>query len=202
VVGDQIIHPVDIDTIELRIFDPATSEGTVEELYRFGLALFSEGLHRSSELDRKLTTVLGWAGATLAFLLLNHSKAQQFGAPGKVALLIATLAAFAALLLAAFALKTRLWPAPSEKDWFKAELWDDPSRMKRYHVISLLLVHQTTVKNVKRKATCLRWTEMLLPVGGLATASILLFSSTASWDCFFGTSPAPVAGCLALALVV
>jgi hypothetical protein len=80
----QIYQPVDIEDTEQQIFSETTSDAIVEEFYRFGQILFSECLQRGSELDRKLANMLGWSTAALAFLLLNHSKASQFGIFGGV----------------------------------------------------------------------------------------------------------------------
>ena len=76
--SSQLIDPVDIDAIETRIFNRETPDATVEEFYRFGQILFSECLQRGSEMDRKLTNILVWSTAALAFLL-NYSKAEHLG---------------------------------------------------------------------------------------------------------------------------
>ena len=171
----QIVRLVDIETIELRLANPKTQDGTVEELYRFGSLVFSEIQQRGAELDRKLTNFLGWSLATLAFFLINLSKYQSWGFD-RIVVTAASILSFSCVALAAFALKTKIWPAPSEGDWFKDELWDEPSMMKRYHVVSILATHQGYATKVKAKADCLAWIEVLLPISALGTLSVLLFS--------------------------
>jgi hypothetical protein len=176
VITPQIIHPVDIEDIERRMFSDATSEEIVDEFYKFGQIMFAECLQRGSELDRKLANMLGWSTAALAFLLLNHSRVAQFGIVGVACTIVAVASALFAVATTSFALKTRMWAAPSEEDWFKDNLWGDPSWMKRHHVVSLLLTHQVQTKHVARKARHLRYAELSLPASALAIAvSLLVF---------------------------
>lgn len=118
----QIFRLVDVDSIELQLSSPDTPESTVEEFYRFGTLLFSEIQQRGSEVDRKLTNMTGWSLATLGFVLLDRHR-SHLGKLGTGVLATAGILSFACVLIAAFALRTRMWQAPSEKDWFRAELW-------------------------------------------------------------------------------
>jgi hypothetical protein len=88
----------------------------------------------------------------------------------------AAVLSFACVVLAALALKTKMLPAPSERDWFKEELWTDPVLMRRYHIVSILSAHQAHIINVGRKANYLAWIELFLPASALAIFSVLLFS--------------------------
>jgi hypothetical protein len=169
----QLIQSVDIDDIEVQLSNPKTPDDTVDEFYRFGTVLFSEIQQRGAEVDRKLTNVLGWSIATLAFLLMNRNRYIDWT---KLVVTGAAAMAFICVILSAFALKTRMWPAPSENDWFRRELWAEPAMLRRYHVVSLLSTHQTHVKNVKLKADCLGWLEILLSISALGIFTVLLFS--------------------------
>jgi hypothetical protein len=93
-----------------------------------------------------------------------------------MAVAIAAAAAFASILIASLALKSTMSPAPSEEDWFREGLWNNVPKLKRYHVISLLLTHQEHIKRAKFKGSCLRYVEMFLVVSGLMISAILLFS--------------------------
>jgi hypothetical protein len=157
-----LIHPVNIGDTEFQLFSPDTPDEVVDELYKLGGILFSECLGRGADIDRKLTSMLGWSIAALASLLLKQSKSDHpVGTLEQLVLGIAAAAAFLALLIAALALKTTIWPAPSERDWFKEGLLRDVQRLKRYHVISLLVTHQEHVKCITRKANCLSWPTTL-----------------------------------------
>jgi hypothetical protein len=171
----QIIHSIDVEEIELKVHSPTTPDDVVDELYRFGAILFSECLQRGSELDRKLTSMLGWSIAALASILLQHSRSAPLGTLQETALAIGTAAAFFSTLLAGLALKTTVWPAPSDADWFREGLWEDVQKLKRYHVISLLVTRQEHVKRIARKAHLLGHVELLLSLAALSI-SILLIS--------------------------
>ncbi len=171
----QVLRFVDIDSIENRLAKAETPDATVEEFYRFGTLLLSEIQQRGSEMDRKLTNALGWSIATLAFLLLNKLRFAQVGSYARSAVIIAAVLSFGCATVAALAVKTRMWRSPSEADWFKNELWDDPSTMKRYHVVSILATHQAQARNIKIKAECLGIIEILLLISGMAILSVLLF---------------------------
>ena len=171
----QLIHPVDIEAIEVQIYSPTTPNETVEEFYRFGQMLFSESLQRASEVDRKLTNMLGWSIAALASLLLKYSHTPQLGIAERIFLLVAVASAFAAIVLGSVAFRTRMWPAPSDQDWFREGLWEDAQKLKRYHVISLLLTRQAHVGRVTRKAKYLRGVECLLLIASLLIALLFIF---------------------------
>lgn len=163
----QLLHFVDIDTVELRLSDPALPDAMLDELYRFGQILFSEMLSRGSEIDRKLTNMLGWSTATLAFLMFH----DRIGAVGTTLRLLeagAIVCAFISVLLCAWTLKTKMWPAPSEMDWFKPEILDAVV-LKKYHIVSLLNTHQHHAKLTATKAAKLRYVEWLL----LAASSVI-----------------------------
>ena len=115
----QILRFVDVDGIEARLSKAETPDATVEEFYRFGTLLFSEIQQRGSEVDRKLTNALGWSIATLAFLLLNQPRLAQVGSYARIAVIIAAVISFGCVIVAVLTVKTRMWRAPSEADWFK-----------------------------------------------------------------------------------
>jgi len=172
----QVLRLVEVESIHARLSEPGTPEDSVDEFYRFGALLFSEVQQRGSEIDRKLTNLLGWSIATLAFLLLNHSRFGPIGTYSWIAMVTASVFSFGCISVAAFAVKTRMWRAPSEADWFQQDLWADASTLKRYHLISLLATHQAQVKNVKTKAECLWIIEIFLIVVGIVILSLILFS--------------------------
>jgi len=172
----QVLRFVPIGSIQDRLSAWETKDETVDEFYRFGSLLFSEIQQRGSEVDRKLTNALGWSIATLAFLLLNQPRFAQIGSYARLFAIIAAFLSFGCAIGSAWAVKTRMWRAPSENDWFKAELWDDPSTLKRYHIISLLGTHQAQAKNVKVKADCLGVIEILLLACGVAILGAFLLS--------------------------
>jgi hypothetical protein len=174
VMREQLIHFVDIEAIELQLCSPATSDAVVEEFQRFGQVLFAECLQRGSEVDRKLTTMIGWSVAALASLLVKYSRTPVPDTLATSLLVAAAVSAFAGIALGSFAFKTRMWPTPSEKDWFREGLWDNVQTLKRYHVVSLLVAHQEHVRQTRTKADCLRRVELFLAFSAFAIG-VLLF---------------------------
>ncbi len=164
---------VDIETIEL-LLSRETSPDLVEEYYRFGSLMLSEIQNAASQLDSKLTTVMGIASGMLIFLLFG-TVARDF-ALIKTWTNLAAAIALIALATAVYGLMTRAWRLPSEMDWFKEELRDS-NLLKKYHVISLLAAHQQHVKLVYTKSNCLRGGEMLIVVSAFVVACILLLAS-------------------------
>jgi hypothetical protein len=172
----QNLRFVEVEDINARLCRPGTPEETVDEFYRFGTLLFSEIQQRGSEVDRKLTNLLGWSIATLAFLLLNRTHFGQYGSYTWVAMITASIFSLGCIAIAAYAIKTRMWRAPSEADWFQKDLWEDPTTLKRYHLISLLATHQAQAMNVKTKAECLWLIEVFLLISSGVILGLILFS--------------------------
>lgn len=171
----HLIHPVDIAAIEVQICSPSTTDDVVDQFYKFGTILFSECLSRAADVDRKLTSMLGWSIAALASILLKQSKPEQLGMTDHIVIVIAAAAAFLSLVLAALGLKTTVWPAPSEEDWFRNGLWGDVQKLKRYHVISMLLTHQEHVRRITRKANLLGCVELMLSLAALSIFALIIF---------------------------
>jgi hypothetical protein len=172
-LAKQQISYVDIDDIEVQLSSPELPDSSVGELYRFGEIMLSDVRQTSSLLDTKLTSILGWSTATLAFLLLDsNSKAVNFAKPF---LITAALIAMVSIGLSMLGLRSRLWPSPSEKDWFQDELLQEPSSLTRYHVVSLLASHQQHIKMNASKANFLRFAEITLMIAALLVAFTLFY---------------------------
>jgi hypothetical protein len=174
VTSSQIFHPLEIDNIELRLSDPIVSDSTIEELYRFGALMFAEIQQRGSETDRKLANLLGWSIASLGFVVLKYSQMAANKSQHAV-LIMAMVLSLACVVIGGLALLSKMWQAPSEDDWFKEELWDSPSMLRRYHVVSMLSVHQTNARRVAKKADCLGYIEVLIVIDWLLILSGILF---------------------------
>jgi len=134
--------------------------------------MVSEVMQRSSQLDSKLVGIVGWAAATMAFLLF-----QDHPNPSTAVRLISALATFSATLavvVSFLGVKTTMSSFPSELDWFKQTLLDNIEGLKQYHVVSMLNAHQQQhIMNVK-KANRLRYSEWLLAISVSLIALVLL----------------------------
>jgi hypothetical protein len=123
-------------------------------------------------LDTKLTGILNWSSAVLAFVLIDANVSHQKGL-GLAVSFIAVVAALASVTASYFGLKSRLWERPSEGDWFKTELLKKPDTLQRYHVISILNVHQTQSEGNERCAETLKTAEIFLAISAAVTFAML-----------------------------
>jgi hypothetical protein len=169
--ADQIIRPINVPDIELEL--PSLAKEAVEELYRFGQIMVSSSQQRALRLDAKLTGVLNWSSAVLAFVLIDANVSHQKGF-GLAVSLMAIAAALASVAASYFGLKSRLWERPSEGDWFKTELLRKPETLQRYHVVSMLNVHQTQSEGNERCAGTLKTAEIFLAISGAVTFAMLV----------------------------
>ena len=168
----QVLHRVNIDTIESRIFSGGIKHATVDQFYEFGVFLGEEIRERIAHLDSKLANILGWSGAILAFLLFD-ARTPPAGAT-RVLLVLAATAAICAFALSAAAVKTKMYPSPSESDWFKSELWDEPGNLRKFHTACLLTYHQQNAILLAPKATRLRRAEYVPAVSVLCVGLSVL----------------------------
>jgi hypothetical protein len=168
--ADQIIHPVEVSDIESRL--PSLARESVEELYSFGALMVSSAQQRAIRLDTKLTGILNWSSAMLAFVLIDASVSHQHGGSLAVSAL-AMIAAIASVACSYVGLKSKVWPAPSERDWFQERLLDKPDMLRRYHVVSMLNVHQSQSHGNSHRAATLRWAELCLALSAITTFLML-----------------------------
>lgn len=171
----EIPDSADVEEIETRIFDPTTPDDSIEEFYRFGQLLLSELQQRWSEIDRKLAILLGWSIGAIGILLLGHQR-DHIHDWRSFWLVAAVLPALCSALLSAIALKTRIWRVPSRNDWFRLEIWNDPLRLRRYHLISIFKMQHENSEKLRKKAESLAYVEILMPLSALAIFSVFLFS--------------------------
>ena len=113
-MADQLVQTVDVAEVEFRL--PSLADDSVEELYRFGTLMVSSAQLRTARLDAKLTGILGWSSAALAFLLVGGSALRPHGS-ALVVLLLPIAITTTSVIAAYFGLESRLWPTPSERDW-------------------------------------------------------------------------------------
>jgi hypothetical protein len=139
-VSPMPINEISAEDAESEVTSKRSSD-LVDELYDFGREMVREVLSRTAHLDAKATTLLGWAFGAVAFILLGldwQKATDRLELLGGIAALCATLAS----IQAAMALRVSRWQIPSEADWFKFELFSSPDRLRIYHLVSMLEMHQ------------------------------------------------------------
>ncbi len=167
----QNINYVDVRAQQDRIV--TLPDETVDQLFNFGTALFSEVQSRSAQIDTKLGSYLGFCAAVIGFLSIG---ATSGGLPTaiKYAMLGSVVFTLVALGSAFWGLKTKLYLTPSESDWFSESLLADAKQLKQFHVISLLLCHQDNQTTTARKARVCSVTEKCLAMGALLAGMIII----------------------------
>lgn len=150
---------------------------SLDELIIFGQVLLNEVQQRSSQLDSKLTTMLGLAGGMLAFLLVGNelwSKTEAWLKFFQSLLAFATVLGLFSIVFCYLGLRLRQWDFPSRNDWVKGELVADPDKLKRYHLISMLETHAAHSNINVSKADSARVAERLLVSAALTVGITLL----------------------------
>jgi hypothetical protein len=159
----------------IKTVDPKEIEGLLmadqyrdltEELFSFGQLLLDEIQQRTAQLDTKLISLLGWTAAILAFLLVGDTtwleSAYKTGLATTIMMLLATLSSLGAVACSFLGVKTTVWQFPSERDWFQTSLFDDPLKMKKYHLMAMLETHQAHSRANERKGERAHQAEWLL----------------------------------------
>ncbi len=168
---DQAFTAINIAEIQMQL--PTLSNEIIEELYRFGALVLSDAQQRSARLDAKLTLILGCSSAMLALLLLN-GNAPKHGIRWSFYLGTITVATLS-VAFCYFALKSKRIFAMSEADWFRDGLLNHVETLKRYHIISMLQIHQVQLNGNLQKSRMLRFAEVLMALSALGVYAILLF---------------------------
>jgi hypothetical protein len=144
----------------------------------FGGLLLNEVQGRSDSLDSKAINIIGWSGILLAFLVTAYSSFLVGNTrPGLIVLAIlgvATIAATSAIGYAALALWIRDWRWPSERDWFKQELFSRPEWLAEYYLECMLEAHKVHNEACANKGDRLHHAQWLLALAGLLVGLVLL----------------------------
>jgi hypothetical protein len=156
---------VDVADVERRL--PSLGDDSVEELYRFGTWMVSSAQQRTTRLDAKLTGILGWSSAALAFVLVDGALSKPRGL-FFVAVIVAVAVTTASIVSACLGLKSRVWPAPSERDWFRDGVLESAETLKRYHIVSMLNIHHCQADVNYKRAKWLMASEILLALSASA----------------------------------
>lgn len=163
---------LDVDQIELMLSGDI-DEALVEEYYRFGTFLVSELQTVGSQIEGKLTALLGLSVGVLVSLLFGTNL--KVFVPASLWTNGATAIAVLALAASAVGLFSRLWRYPSEADWFREGL-TDATALKKYHIVTLLAAHQQRLKLVAFKSDCLRAADALMVASAAIIAVALLWA--------------------------
>lgn len=144
----------------------------------FGAQLLEEVMNRSSQIDSKGMSVLGWSSALLAFLLVNAPKIYASGSIfaqvlGSIAMILAFLAAFSGM----WASRTREWRGVSDETWFPdPDLMMDGEHIRQHYLAELHELRSTWDSNCRRKVDWLRIGQNCLAAAGFLVLLILLYA--------------------------
>src|SRR5687768_4379394 len=70
------VYEVSSDDAEAQVMAAVSNQGLLDELYEFGGLMVDEVFSRTAQLDAKATSLLGWAIAALAFLLIGVDRSK------------------------------------------------------------------------------------------------------------------------------
>lgn len=154
-----------------------TSPEAIDELYKFGRELLAENETRTAALDTKATTVVGFGGAILAFLIL---QTPQWAASTTWELFGISAAAICAAVACVYSFSAlrgaRDWAAVSERNWFpKQEVLKGPDDLKRAWIRVLHTIRQVNHRITNEKADKVIKAQLLL-----ASAAVILGVTLAS----------------------
>ncbi len=140
------VRSVDVKEAQTKLLSQPY-EKVADQLYSFGALLLGEVQQRTTALDAKLTSVLGWTAAMLAFLLIGNQSwvAAPMDSLARLQnwlMIFAAVLAIGAIFCAFLGMKTTLWIWPSQRDWFKMSLFDQGLTLKKFHIIAMLEAHQ------------------------------------------------------------
>lgn len=165
------LNEVDRARIEKLLSTQPLDVQLAADLFEFGSFRFDEARGRNSAIDSKVTSLLGWTGASLAFLTqlspANISKTDAIAA----GLLLA------ALIMAFFAVAFRSgWQVPSERDWLAESLISagKQKELKQSYILSLFDASRSSNRIVEDKSYLANWSQ-LLAVAGWALLGLRFF---------------------------
>jgi hypothetical protein len=145
------------------------AEAIVDQGFKMGQIVLQETLARTKEIEAKAVTVLGYATAALAFLLVG--PAVPFTGSARLVLLVPGACCMLAIMTAYLAVRVERWP------WFHDVTWfPDPARlvdarhMRYHHLLDLFEVQRGITERNERKVRYLK-----LALRFLIGAAVLLF---------------------------
>jgi hypothetical protein len=158
----------------------AASEQVTDELYKLGEMLLSEIQERVSGLDSKATTIIGFSGAILAFLVHQSAQPATVSTLELVGIILVALLAGTASAFAFLALKgARNWKWFSERNWFPApEAKAGTDQLKRYYVRAMHRVERANNRIANKKADNVVKAQVLLALAAIVLALILASGAT------------------------
>ena len=155
--------------IEAALLEQKSSEPLLSAVENFGGIMVNEVVGRTTTIEAKAVSVLGWTTALLAFLLFDRAENQSVFATDGRLLLLTLVAVLWALAASAYAAGARRWRWPSARDWFCTDYFDDPSKLRVYHQIALLETCQAHHRINEAKGRALTHAQWALLLAALVT---------------------------------
>jgi hypothetical protein len=167
------------DDVDMVVAGVATEQVT-DELYKLGEMLLSEIQERVSGLDSKATTIIGFSGAILAFLIHQSAQSIATSTLELIGTILVALLAGVASTFAFLALKgARNWKWFSERNWFPApETKAGTDQLKRYYVRAMHRVEQANNRIANDKADNVVRAQVFLALAAIILALILALGAT------------------------
>lgn len=172
VLAVDVFSPVASEDVDRQLVAAGYPKELIDQLYAFGGLMMAEIASRTAALDGKASGILNWSLAILVALLAGS---PVWTATNSWTVLLGVLVAIAGAAVAAgsaiVALRIREWDWPSERDWFRADLFGEPAHLKAYHVLAMLDVHRSqSWANIRRGRTLRLGQFALMAATGIVAA--------------------------------
>jgi Na+/melibiose symporter-like transporter len=144
---------------------------TVEKLYAFGSLLFSDIQQRANQIDSKMGVYLAFSAAVIAVLAAGGRSDNR---AVMITMFVSGTLAVVSLLTSFFGLRSRIFAAPSYKDWFDQRVIDNHDRLLRAHVLAILASYQHQRSEANNKAFYMPIAEYSLLLSALSAVVMLI----------------------------
>jgi hypothetical protein len=146
----------------------------VQEMFDLGKALLADREKRMDGIIARGTTLIGFSGAMLAFLLTGNRHAQSVLAKGLLGI-GGVLAAVSAILAFLACRSDPGWQEMSEPIWFEeSSARGGANALRRYYLRALHIIHQGNQRIIDSKAQDLAMAQRIAAIAAAFLASALL----------------------------
>jgi hypothetical protein len=189
---------LDQATVEYRmhLYDSAS---VTDQLYDMGKLLFSEACERVHSLDEKSSRMAGYSGAIVGLLISTFTIWSP--ALAKWAVFVVAVGSLLGIVGGVIAIASG-WPKnfamPSDTDWLEEDGFENPDRLKRYHVASLHAAIASHDKQAQAKTVQLKRARICLCI---MVGCLLLALGDATGRILKNPSRLPSAGAASTAFV-
>lgn len=164
------------EQVKERLRYPLKQTDITTVLYDLGRTLVIENQARMQRLTSKAMATLVYAGAVLAFLVVQAPAwSLRATAIERTLVDLSVVAATLAMVSAFLAVWNRSWEWFSDESWFNAESIVDAESLRRCHVLCMHSINQTNTGINERREQWVRSAHLLVLCAAALLAAAFLF---------------------------